>query len=56
LLLENYADVWLVASESWLWDSRDLARTWLDQHTRLTDAASFALVNVYHYDLSGVSH
>ncbi len=53
-LLAGYEDVWLVASESWLWDSRDLARTWLDQHARLVESASFTLVDVYHYDLSTI--
>jgi uncharacterized membrane protein len=50
-LLVDYPDVWLVASESWLWDSRDLTRAWLDQHAHLTETTSFALVDVYHYDL-----
>ncbi len=50
-LLEAYPEIWLVASESWLWDSRDLTRTWLDQHARLMESASFTLVDVYHYDL-----
>ena len=50
-LLEDYSEVWLVASESWLWDSRGLTQAWLDQHARLIESASFALVDVYHYDL-----
>jgi mannosyltransferase len=52
--LAGYDDVWLVVSESWLWDARDLARTWLDQHARLVESASFTLVEVYHYDLSNI--
>jgi hypothetical protein len=55
VLLKGYADVWFVFSESWLWDSRDLARSWLDQHARLIESAHFVLVDVYHYDLSGRS-
>jgi len=47
--LEAYPEVWLVASESWLWDSRDLTQAWLDQHAQLIESASFALVDVYHY-------
>jgi len=54
-LMADHTDVWLVASESWLWDSQDLARAWLDTRAHLVDAASFALVDVYHYDLSGGS-
>jgi len=50
-LLEAYPEVWLVASESQLWDSRDLTRTWLDQHAQLLESASFTLVDVYHYKL-----
>jgi mannosyltransferase len=53
-LLAGYDDIWLVASESWLWDARDLARTWLDQHARLVESASFTLVDVYRYDLSNI--
>jgi ketosteroid isomerase-like protein len=51
-LLEDDTDVWFVASESWLWDSRDLARAWLDQHARLAESAGFALVDVYHYQMA----
>lgn len=53
-LLADYAEVWFVVSESWLWDSRDLVRTWLDQHAQLVESASFTLVDVYHYDLSNI--
>jgi len=50
-LLEGESGLWLVASESWLWDSRDLTRIWLDRHARLVEAASFERVDVYHYEL-----
>jgi mannosyltransferase len=53
-LLENYAEVWLVASESWLWDSRDLTRAWLDDNADLIESANFALVDVYHYHLTNL--
>jgi hypothetical protein len=49
--LVTYPEVWLVASESWLWDSRGLTQAWLDQHADLVESASFALVDVYHYSL-----
>jgi hypothetical protein len=49
---ESYTDVWLVTSESWLWDSRDLTRAWLDTNAGLIESANFALVDVYHYDLA----
>jgi len=51
-LLHGYPDVWLVSSESWLWDTRGLARAWLDGHARLVESASFTLVDVYHYEMS----
>jgi uncharacterized membrane protein len=51
-LLQGYPDVWLVSSESWLWDTRGLARAWLDGHARLVESASFTLVDVYHYEMS----
>jgi hypothetical protein len=50
-LLAGTGDVWAVFSESGLWDSRGLTRSWLDRHARLVEAAHFALVDVYHYDL-----
>jgi 4-amino-4-deoxy-L-arabinose transferase-like glycosyltransferase len=54
-LLQGYSDVWLVASESWLWDTRGLARAWLDRHARLVESASFTLVDVYHYEMSDLN-
>jgi mannosyltransferase len=50
-LLAAYPEIWLITSESWLWDSRDLTRTWLDQHAQLMESVSFTLVDVYHYNL-----
>jgi len=52
-LLANTGDAWVVFSESGLWDARGLVRSWLDRHARLVEQAHFALVDVYHYDLSG---
>ena len=49
--LGNESEVWLIASEGWLWDSRDLTRAWLAAHAELLEAASFVLVDVYHYRL-----
>ena len=50
-LLEGFPAVWLIESESWLWDSQGLARAWLDSHSQRVRSASFALVDVYYYDL-----
>ena len=51
--LQGYPEVWLVSSESWLWDSRGLTQAWLEQNGHLLESAHFALVDVYHYALSG---
>ncbi len=53
-LLEDHSDVWLVVSESGLWDSRGLTQAWLNRYARLTGYASFTLVEVYHYELTSV--
>jgi uncharacterized membrane protein len=52
-VLMAYPEIWLVASESWLWDSRGLTQAWLDQHAHLVESANFTLVDVYHYKLRG---
>jgi uncharacterized membrane protein len=43
--------VWLVASESDLWDRRGLAQQWLEHHGAATDQAAFPLVTVTRYRL-----
>lgn len=48
---QEYTTLWLVASESWLWDKRDLTRAWLREHAELLAAGSFVRVEVYHYRL-----
>ena len=52
-LLAGHGGTWVIFSESWLWDSRGLVRSWLDGHARPVESAHFVLVDVYHYDLSG---
>jgi hypothetical protein len=47
----NYTTLWLVASESWLWDERDLTHQWLESHASLLDWGSFTRVDVYHYQV-----
>jgi hypothetical protein len=49
--LVDYPRVWLVSSESWLWDSRGRTQAWFDQHARLIQTARFALVDIYYYEL-----
>ncbi|MGC8878958.1 MAG: hypothetical protein ACP5R2_07025, partial [Anaerolineae bacterium] len=48
---QGYTTLWLVVSESWLWDERDLTRAWLREHAELLATSSFARVEVYHYQL-----
>jgi mannosyltransferase len=50
-MLEEYPAVWLVQSESALWDERDLTQGWLQAHGQMQDEASFALVDVRRYEL-----
>jgi mannosyltransferase len=41
--------VWLVATETSMWDARGLVQGWLDEHATLTDQAEFTRVTVYRY-------
>ncbi len=45
------AAVWLVASETPMWDSRGLTQAWLAAHGAVTDHADFARVSVTRYQL-----
>ena len=47
--------VWLVATETALWDERALVQTWLEEHGWLTDQAEFVRVTIFRYELRGVS-
>lgn len=41
--------VWLVATETSLWDERGLVKGWLDEHATLAGQAEFTRVTVYRY-------
>jgi hypothetical protein len=43
--------VWLVETESALWDERGLVKGWLDRNAVQTSVAEFARVSVYRYEL-----
>ncbi|MGQ9787640.1 MAG: hypothetical protein ACUVSJ_14410, partial [Anaerolineae bacterium] len=47
----GYTTLWLVVSESWLWDERDLTRIWFRENAELLAAGTFTRVEVYHYRL-----
>ncbi len=51
-LAKGHDTLWLISSESDLWDRRCLVQGWLEEYGALTDRAEFARVNVYRYDLS----
>ncbi len=44
--------VWLLSSESAMWDERGLVEGWLDQHGDLTDTVHYVRVSVYRYELA----
>lgn len=48
-LTAGLPEVWLVVSEEASWDSRQLMRSWLNQHASLAGEAHFMRVDVYHY-------
>ena len=43
------AVVWLVATETSMWDARGLVQGWLDEHATLDNRAEFNRVTVYRY-------
>jgi hypothetical protein len=43
--------VWLIASESSMWDERNLTEAWLNRRGAITDHAEFARVAVTRYEL-----
>lgn len=49
--LAGVDDLWLIVSEEPMWDSRGLARRWLNEHGRLMEEAHFKRVDVYRYRL-----
>ncbi|HEY89178.1 MAG TPA: glycosyltransferase family 39 protein [Thermoflexia bacterium] len=49
--LDGHKQVWLVYSESSLWDERELVKAWLDAHAHLLTVQEFHGVNLYRYQL-----
>jgi len=45
----RYSAVWLVATETTMWDERDLVRAWLEVNAQRVDEAYFTRVDVYRY-------
>ncbi len=48
-LTAGYDTVWLIATETTMWDERGLVKAWLDANMRLETQAHFAYVDVYRY-------
>jgi mannosyltransferase len=45
----GYDAVWLVATETTMWDERGLVQAWLEANARRVDEAHFTQVDVYRY-------
>lgn len=45
----GYDVVWLVATETTMWDERGLVQAWLEANAQRVDEAQFTQVNVYRY-------
>ncbi len=52
--LNGARDVWLVESESAMWDPKGLVRQWLDQHATRVEDRAFVGVRVTHYRMFDV--
>ncbi len=48
----DYNVVWLIATETGMWDQRGLVKKWLDVNSRETQAQHFNRVDVYRYTLA----
>jgi hypothetical protein len=46
---EGYDAIWLVATETGMWDQRGLVQAWLEDNLQRVDAARFTRVDVYRY-------
>jgi hypothetical protein len=51
-LTRTYERVWLIATETSMWDERHLVASWLATHGTEVEAAHFARVDVYLYQVS----
>lgn len=47
---KGYDAIWLIASETPMWDERNLVQTWLDEHAQRVTEEHFARVDVYRYE------
>ncbi|MFQ6101532.1 MAG: glycosyltransferase family 39 protein [Anaerolineae bacterium] len=45
----GYSAVWLIATETTMWDERGLVQAWLEANAQRTDEAHFMRVDVYQY-------
>ena len=50
-MVAGHGAVWLVATETAMWDERGLAQAWLESNAQRVDEAHFTRVDVYRYVL-----
>jgi mannosyltransferase len=48
-MTEGYSSVWLIATETEMWDDRGLVQAWLEKHRQRVDASTFMRVSTYRY-------
>jgi mannosyltransferase len=48
-MTEEYSSVWLIATETEMWDDRGLVQAWLETHRRRVDEGTFMRVSTYRY-------
>lgn len=52
-IVRGYERIWLVTSETEMWDARGLVQGWLESNGERMERATFARVDVYRYRLGG---
>jgi hypothetical protein len=48
-MTEGYGSVWLIATETGMWDDRGLVQAWLEKHLQRADESTFMWVSTYRY-------
>jgi len=48
-MTEEYGSVWLIATETEMWDDRGLVQAWLEKHRQRVDESTFMRVSTYRY-------
>jgi uncharacterized membrane protein len=48
-MTKEYGSVWLIATETEMWDDRGLVQAWLEKHRRRVDESTFMRVSISRY-------